>query len=44
MDKALLAEKHEFVRLFIDHSVVAFESYINEAKLLDLYNGDKKVS
>jgi hypothetical protein len=33
MEKALRDEKHEFVRLFIDHGVVDLKDYLNRKKL-----------
>ena len=33
MHKALLEEKHEFVRLFIDHAVVDFKHYLDDTEL-----------
>lgn len=43
MDAALLADKHEFVNLFLDHAVVDIEEYLNEPRLLKLYNQSKEV-
>lgn len=43
MDAALLADKHEFVNLFLDHAVVDVDEYLNEDRLLKLYNQSKEV-
>ena len=43
MHNALLEEKHEFVRLFIDHTVVDFKRYLDDTELLDLYNKNERV-
>ena len=38
MKIALLADKHEFVKLFLENSVVDFEEYLDVQRLLNLYN------
>ena len=38
MDTALLEEKEEFVKLFIEHSVVDLKDYLTETKLQYLYD------
>ena len=44
MDAALVADSHEFVRLFIEHAVVDFEEYMNDMKLVYLYNRPGEVT